>query len=135
MIDKETFYRNNNISLHFRHRVDQRDKGVDNMTYVTNSFSINMVSGACSVDFNPITVEEASHLLDNGFTSGVGHPDTAHVVSGILGKEVVPNRVNVQLTKGDLLIVAQYTGPRLPEGATTLPEGATINFWKVEVTY
>jgi hypothetical protein len=105
------------------------------MTYVTNSFSINMITAAATVNFTPITAEEASHLLDNGFTSGVGHPDTAHVVSGILGKEVVPNRVNVQLTKGDLLIVAQYTGPRLPEGATTLPEGAEIKFWRVEVKY
>jgi hypothetical protein len=105
------------------------------MTYITNSFSINMVNGACSVDFTPITVEEASHLLESGFTSGVGHPDTAAVISTLLGKEVVPNRVNVQLAQGDLLIVAQYTGPRLPEGATELPEGATINFWKVEVKY
>ena len=105
------------------------------MTYVTNAFSINMINGASSVDFTPISVEEASHLLNNGFTSGVGHPDTAVVISSILGKEVVPNRVNVQLAQGDLLIVAQYTGPRLPEGATTLPEGAMIKFWRVEVTY
>jgi hypothetical protein len=26
------------------------------------------------------------------------------------------------------MLVAQYTGPRLPEGATTLPPGAKIRF-------
>ena len=104
------------------------------MTYLSNAFSINMVDGACSVNFTPISAEEASHLLDE-FTSGIGHPDTATVVSNILGKEVAPNRVSIQLAQGDVLIVAQYTGPRLPEGATTLPEGATIKFWRVEVTY
>ena len=94
-----------------------------------------MVDRACSVNFTPVTSKEASLLLENGFTSGVGHPDTAAVISTLLGKEVVPNRVNIQLTQGDVLIVAQYTGPRLPEGATELPEGATIKFWRVEVTY
>lgn len=63
--------------------------------------------------------------------SAIGHQDTAKVVSSILGFEVKPNRVSLMLTENDVLYVAQYTGPRLPEGATTLPEGANLEFFEV----
>jgi hypothetical protein len=32
---------------------------------------------------------------------------------------------------GEGVLVAQYRGPRLPEGATELPEGATIEWYVV----
>lgn len=57
--------------------------------------------------------------------SVVGHPDTARV----LGVEF--NRVSVKLAKGDVLYVAQVVGGRLPEGATTLPDGFQLTFLKV----
>lgn len=60
--------------------------------------------------------------------SSVGHADTANVFSGILGAEVPMNRVSVHLRTDDALLVGQYTGPRLQEGATSLPEGATIKW-------
>lgn len=63
--------------------------------------------------------------------SAIGHVDTAKVVSNILGFEVKTNRVSIKLTERDVLYVAQYTGPRLPEGATTLPEGASLEFFEV----
>lgn len=63
--------------------------------------------------------------------SAIGHQDTAKVVSNILGFEVKLNRVSIKLTENDVLYVAQYTGPRLPEGATTLPEGANLEFFEV----
>ena len=63
--------------------------------------------------------------------SAIGHQDTAKVVSSILGFEVKLNRVSIKLTENDVLYVAQYTGPRLPEGATTLPEGANLEFFEV----
>jgi hypothetical protein len=43
------------------------------------------------------------------------------------------NRVNVTLRKGDTAFVAQLQGGRLPEGCTTLPEGFSFKFVKVEV--
>lgn len=49
----------------------------------------------------------------------------------ILVRPVVANRVNVKLEPGVLILVGQYIGPRLPEGATTLPEGASIEWWTV----
>lgn len=63
--------------------------------------------------------------------SAVGHADTAAVFASILGRPVAVNRVNVKLEPDVLLMVGQYIGPRLPEGATTLPEGASIEWWTV----
>lgn len=31
----------------------------------------------------------------------------------------------------DAALIGQYIGPRLPEGATELPAGATIEWWLV----
>jgi hypothetical protein len=39
----------------------------------------------------------------------------------------------VSLVPGDRVLVGQYSGTRLPEGATTLPEGATIRWLVVSV--
>jgi hypothetical protein len=63
--------------------------------------------------------------------SAVGHADTAAVFSSILDRAIEPNRISVKLTRDDMAIVGQYVGPRLPEGATTLPEGAAIEWWLV----
>ena len=65
--------------------------------------------------------------------SVMGHADTAAVLSGLLERDLQVNRVSLKFTNepGEVLIVGQYIGPRLPEGATTLPEGATIEWWSV----
>lgn len=76
-------------------------------------------------------LEEAGYRVE----SCVGHADTARVFSGILGRNVQPNRCNVTLDtcQEDVLLVGQYRGPRLPEGATQLPEGASISWFLVEL--
>lgn len=105
---------------------------------LTNAFSINMLHGTSMVHFIEITAEKAKEYIDKAdqFVCAIGHADTAAVVGGILGIDLKPNRVSVTLDFPEKLIVAQYTGPRLPEGATTLPEGATIKFWEVvEIRY
>jgi len=99
---------------------------------VLNAFSINMlVKASHEVMFTPVTIEEAKALLVSGFSSCVGHPDTARVFSSLLGAEVAMNRTSYSFKSEDVLLVGQYTGPRLPEGASQLPEGATITWWKV----
>lgn len=72
-------------------------------------------------------------LPEGDLESVIGHADTARIVSDILGVELPANRATVKLEKGEKMIVAQYSGPRLPEGATSLPEGAKIEFVLVEV--
>lgn len=90
--------------------------------YICNAFSLQMVKDfPCS-----ISIEEVG-TLPHGLVSAIGHADTAHV----LGYE--PNRVNVSLSKGDVVYVAQLVGGRLPEGATTLPEGFAFKFLRVSL--
>lgn len=103
------------------------------MLYVTNAFSINMLDRVFyDIFFHPITQHQAEHLLKaEDWVSAVGHEDTARVFSDQLNHKIEPNRTTVQLGEDDMLLVGQYTGPRLPEGASRLPEGATINWWLV----
>lgn len=111
--------------------------------FITNAFSLQMLSSDSfwmddRLAIRRLTDEEAQRLLqvcsDAGYrlVSGVGHADTARVLSGILGTEVPMNRVSVDLGGSDLLLVGQYSGPRLPEGATKLPEGASIRWFTVQ---
>ncbi len=91
-------------------------------TFLLNAFSIQMVEVPCNVQFSQV------NTLPDGLTSAVGHADTA----AVLGVEC--NRVNVKLKPGDVAYVAQLQGGRLPEGATTLPEGYEFKFIKVIIS-
>jgi len=44
------------------------------------------------------------------------------------------NRETIKLRDGDNMIVCQYSGPRLREGATQLPPEAQIDYFLVEMT-
>lgn len=100
---------------------------------ITNAFSLNMVAAfPVNVTVEEISVEQA-RVLAADCESVVGHADTAAVFSDVLGLEVPANRATVSLNKGDGLLVGQYRGPRLPEGAHQLPEGATIQWLTVTV--
>ena len=89
--------------------------------FLLNAFSLQMLQGDATVKFTEVD------SLPAGLTSAIGHQDTANV----LGVEM--NRINVPLQKGDVAYVAQLQGGRLPEGSTTLPEGFSFKFVKVEV--
>jgi hypothetical protein len=89
------------------------------MSYLLNSFSLQMVTGF------PVTVKfEEVTELPRGLVSAIGHQDTANV----LGVDM--KRINVVLNAGDIFYVAQLQGGRLPEGSTTLPEGYSFKFLK-----
>ena len=99
--------------------------------YISNAFSLNMLTVD---DFSLVRIKKVSASeIPADVTSVIGHPDTASVVSNILGFETPYNRVSLTLESDDVLYVAQYKGPRLPEGATELPEGATIEFLEVSM--
>lgn len=102
------------------------------MKYLSNAFSLQMIDlkGGSKIYVEPIKAEEVARM---DLVSVIGHADTATVVSDILGKEVACNRQSITLGYGDELIVAQLTGGRLPEGATTLPEGFQLEFLRVRV--
>ncbi len=88
-----------------------------------------------TIEVREITVEQARNLLAEGLESAVGHADTAAVFSNVLGLPVATNRATVSLSKGDMVVVGQYRGPRLSEGAKTLPADATIQWVVVRVSY
>ena len=94
-----------------------------------NAFSLNMIAAfPASFEAKEVTLEEARALLAAGFESAVGHADTANVFARVLGLPVGANRSTVSLKTGSTALVGQYRGPRLPEGATELPAGATIQW-------
>ena len=104
--------------------------------YFGNAFSINMVK-----DFPAKILIKKIHDDDYKFTlfkiqnavqdeeiiSAIGHEQLAKIL------DVPLNRITVTLEKDDELYIAQYRGPRLEEGATSLPEGAKIELYVVTI--
>ena len=82
--------------------------------YISNAFSLSMVAPNATIRVSPLNVEEVAALP---LESAIGHADTAKVVSGLIGVDLSANRANVFLKPGEKMVVAQYIGPRLPEGA------------------
>ena len=100
--------------------------------FLLNAFSLNMLAGNADVHVREVSLDTARNLA-KVCTSAVGHADTAAVFADVLGVPVPCNRVSVALKEGDVALVGQYSGPRLPEGATSLPEGAAIKWLVVGV--
>ena len=100
--------------------------------FILNAFSLNMIVGNADVVVREVSRAVAASLAAD-CVSAVGHADTAAVFSSVLGVEIPCNRVTVALKEGDVALVGQYSGPRLAEGATSLPEGATIKWLVVAV--
>lgn len=99
-----------------------------------NAFSLNMIQGNKTLKTRVLDIEQVQDLVKERVpTSAVGHGDTATIVSGLIGKQITSNRITVKLESGDDILVAQYKGPRLEEGATVLPEGASIEWVMVTV--
>src|SRR5690606_301762 len=95
--------------------------------YLVNAFSIQMLEKGGLVRFEEIDATD----IPSDVVSAIGHADTAAVLSDLLGFEVSLNRAFVTLDEETELYVAQLVGGRLPEGATTLPEGFQFKFFRV----
>lgn len=103
------------------------------MEYLCNAFSLQMLQGAEAADISVLRMDGAP-CLGEGVRCCIGHADTAAIVGRLVGRPgLKANRESVTLQPGDVVFVAQLTGGRLPEGATTLPEGFEIAWY--EVTY
>jgi hypothetical protein len=103
------------------------------MQLLVNAFSLNMLAvlpariGVVEIDL------DTARGLAPAFYSAVGHETTAALFSRLLDREVEANRASFKLAPDDILLVGQYSGPRLPEGATELPEGAKVRWMLVRV--
>ena len=100
--------------------------------FILNAFSLNMIVGNADIVVREVSQKVAASLAP-ACISAVGHADTAAVFSSVLGVDIPCNRATVALKPGDAALVGQYSGPRLAEGATSLPEGATIKWLVVGV--
>lgn len=98
---------------------------------VLNAFSLSMVSPPCSIAVTAVDDPRAV-VAGVAVESFVGHADTARIFSNVLGVPVECRRESIRLERGEKALVGQYVGPRLPEGATELPEGAKIVWMLVE---
>ena len=105
---------------------------------IANAFSLNMLDldvGITDLQICPASPDVIRQEIEEEgrFASVVGHADTAAVFSSILGLDVPCNRATFIMDEGTTLFVGQYKGPRLPEGATSLPEGATVDWAMVVI--
>lgn len=109
--------------------------------YICNAFSLSMLDREMQRETplipRPLDERDAKAMVEGyrlmgwDVASAVGHADTAELFGRVLGLKLDPNRMNVKLNAETALLIGQYVGPRLPEGATTLPEGATIEWWTI----
>ena len=97
--------------------------------YIGNAFSLQMVADNAIIAKVEVSPEE----IPTEAVSIIGHADTAAVVSTILGRDVPCNRASVMLSDEDVLYVAQVVGGRLPEGATAIPDGMELKFYRITV--
>jgi hypothetical protein len=100
--------------------------------------TLNMTWRAISLDeARCLCSPEQKSLFDNiepdTITSAIGHADTAAVFSDMLGIQVLCNRIFVKLQQGTRLLLGQYFGPMIPDGARELPNGAKIEWWLVTI--
>lgn len=102
------------------------ERKLNTNTYISNAFSLQMLNGDAMVSVKEISEDDFNEVKSTA-KSVVGHKDTATV----LGVEF--NRESISLQKGDVLYVAQIVGGRLPEGATTLPDGFRFKYLKVAI--
>jgi len=106
---------------------------------VLNAFSLNMLpenkeTDRLYVEVNEVSIQRTKSVLRyKGIESCIGHTDTANILSNLIGMVIPANRVSVTLEIGEPALVCQYSGPRLPEGSTTLPEGAQFKFMEIMV--
>ena len=118
------------------------------ITVLTNAFSLNMMNIGLVADIRivPLTDWQAAQIcyianIKGLFQNAIGHYDTDVVVRDLLANALdsratnLPfgNRVSVEMTETTTIIVAQYKGPRIMEGATSLPNGAKIEFFQVQI--
>jgi hypothetical protein len=105
------------------------------IVYICNAFSLNMLNGDAILKFKVLSLEEVKNfLIENNevIEYAVGHLETANLFASLLNRDIPYNRVNVSITDGVQLLIGQYVGPRLEEGATSLPKGASIRWFLVD---
>ena len=85
------------------------------MVYLSNAFSLGMLTGDGAIDVVGINDHQAKSILSDGFQSAIGHQSTADFIKALIGIDVPVNRVSLSLKDEDMMVVLQLQG-KLPEG-------------------
>ena len=84
------------------------------MLYVMNTTMMPNPEG--TYKSNLISLQKAKELIKSGdFTSAVGHPATAELMSDVLNADIPLNRMTISLESGDKMLCLKLK-PRLGEG-------------------
>lgn len=101
--------------------------------YLLNAFSFNMVAKLpVRVHARELTLAEAREMAP-GLVVAVGHANTAERFSRELGIPVMLSRQSVLMHPGDVALLGQYSGTRLPEGATQLPADSEVRWLELRL--
>jgi len=83
------------------------------MLYLLNT---SILPNEGEYQFTKSSKKEVREILQvSDWTSAIGHPATASVMSNILGISIPTNRVEIRMEKGDVAVVFKLAH-RLPEG-------------------
>jgi hypothetical protein len=105
-----------------------------NQCYLLNAIPGGLIpADGITLRVIPCSAARVGRKLRSGeVLSAVGHADTAALIGALVGAPCAAARISVPaLVPGDHHLLALYQGPRLPEGATTLPEGASLAFYEL----
>ena len=106
--------------------------------YLSNAFSMTMLeSPQATIKVKEIPKEKVVDYLNiaDEVISVIGHPDTAELLTELLGKHIETRRVSITIKPGDVLIVAQLMGERKPVKEMTLEEikKYPIKFYEITI--
>lgn len=105
------------------------------MLALLNAFSLNMINvQETQIVITEIPLNEVKYLMrTEKCESYIGHKDLAEILTKVTDFNIPMNRSNFSFGEVNRALVFQYSGPRLEEGTTVLPENATIKFYYVKV--
>lgn len=118
------------------------------MLVIANAFSLNMLRdrnqettyaceyAAIPLSMRPLTLNEAIAEVrlsgnNGGYRSVVGHAELGPIFTEMLKTPVAVSRETYAMADDEMILVGQYTGPRLAEGTKQLPPGARIEWWLI----
>lgn len=102
------------------------------MNYLVDNFTPDMLC-LCINTFTLVRFEivDPATIPTNVFST-IADANMTRVVSGILGFELTNKLDNAYISDGyDVMYLARYYGPKLKEGATSLPKEAILTFYKI----
>jgi len=100
---------------------------------LANAFDMYMLYKDSTVKFTKITLDQVKELLNDNIESYINDKDLANILTNEFDIQAKFNPWCFIAEKNEKFIIADYRGPALSEGATSLPEKGKITFWLVEI--